>query len=85
MLVDPRRVKSPFVVRENNVEVDGSNVIVEVELSKRSSPANEPARPTFPILSKSTRGRLAAARLEKKSTVWTHLRRIMAERRVLAA
>ena len=56
-LVDVIGDKEPSTVRERRVEVDGSNE--NDELSKRSKPANEPARPTIPIRSKSIFGNAA--------------------------
>lgn len=57
--VDARREREPLDERESNVEVDGSKVTAVVEFWKRSRPANAPANPTFPMRSKSTRGRFA--------------------------
>lgn len=59
--VEPNLVNEPSAALDKRVEVDGSNES-EVELSNKSSPANVPARPTWPIRSKSTLGRAAYAR-----------------------
>jgi hypothetical protein len=58
-LVDARRVREPSDEREKRVEVVASKV-TEV-LEKRSRPANDPARPTLPMRSKSTSGIAARA------------------------
>ena len=72
--VDARVVREPSELREMRVAVEGSNEIEE-ELSKRPRPANAPAKPTLPIRSKSTRGRLANATLERsRRTVETERR-----------
>jgi len=62
--VVPSRIRDPSLPRAKSVEVEGSNEAVEVE--KRSRPANAPARPTFPMRSKSTWGAEACERRAKE-------------------
>lgn len=61
--VEPSRVREPSDARDKRVDVVGSNER-DVELSNKSSPANVPARPTWPIRLKSILGSEASARLE---------------------
>ena len=65
--VDARRVREPSDDREKRVEVVASKATELLE--KRSRPANDPARPTLPMRSKSTSG--VAAR-----TTWKRVRKV---------
>ena len=65
-LVDAIRVNEPSAERESKVEVEGSKETLAVELLKKSRPAKAPTRPTAPMRSKSTRGRVAKATWEKR-------------------
>ena len=58
-LVDARYVSAPSDDRTKREEVDGSKVIGGEEFWKMSRPANVPVRPTVPMRSKSTWGRVA--------------------------
>lgn len=53
-------MSAPSDVRDNSVEVEGSNATLD-ELLNESSPAKAPARPTVPMRSKSTWGSDASA------------------------
>ncbi len=71
-LVEPRRDREPSEAREKRVDEVGSKERLLVVLSNKSSPAKAPARPTWPIRSKSTLGSAADAtsrssRTEKKA------------------
>lgn len=76
VFVEPRNVSAPSLLRVRSDEVEGSK---ETEvLAKRSKPANEPASPTVPMRSKSTRGRLAIARAGKRNRRRSGFRRVIA-------
>lgn len=53
-------------MRDSREDTEGSNE-VGVELSKRFKPAKAPERPTWPMRSKSTRGRDAAAKRARET------------------
>lgn len=65
--VDPICEMSPLVDRESKVDVEGSRVAVFEELSRKVKPENEPAMPTLPMRSKSTRGGVANATWRRRS------------------
>lgn len=64
--VEPTRESSPSEPRERRVDVETSSELVSVVLSRKVKPANEPAIPTVPIRSKSTRGGVARTTLRKR-------------------
>ena len=57
--------------RENTVDVAGSKAGEEEEFWNRSRPANAPARPTVPMRSKLTSGRVAKATFAKRENTRT--------------
>lgn len=61
-LVDATYVSAPSGDRTKRDEVDGSKVMGGEEFRKISRPANVPVRPTVPMRSKSTCGRMAKTR-----------------------
>lgn len=64
--VEPTRDSSPSEPRERSVDVEASSVPVSVVLSRKLKPAKEPAIPTVPMRSKSTKGGLARTTLRSR-------------------